>query len=321
MRAIRLDRFGGPEVLHAVTVETPEPGPGEVLVRVEAASVNPADWKLRAGMLPRFGPPPFVLGRDFAGTVAAIGPDATGVAVGDRAGSIAVGDRVHGFSPINPLRGSHAEYVTAAVDQIAVLPAGFDPVPAAGLPLAGVTAYQPLVHVADLQPGQRVLVHAAAGGIGHLAVQIVKALGGHVIGTARAANHALLRELGADEVIDYTAVDFTEVVRDVDVVLDPISGDYGLRSLDVLRPGGVLLDVRGTGPDRETTSRAAAERGLRFVPFGYTPSGTDLAALDELVSKGALRVHVAEALPLDEAAKAHQLVESGHVAGKVVLVP
>ena len=312
MRAIRLDEFGGPAVLRTVDVPAPLPGPGEVQVRVAAASVNPADWKLRAGLLPRFGPPPFILGRDFAGTVSATAPDVT---------AYRVGDQVYGLAPLAPLRGAHAEYVTAPVAQLAPAPRGLDPVHAAALPLAGLTAYQPLAQVAPVRPGQRVLIHAAAGGVGHLAVQIARARGGYVIGTARAERHTALRALGADELIDYPAVRFEEVVADIDVVLDPVSDDYALRSLDVLRPDGVLVDVRGTGPDRGPVTAEAARRGLRYVPFGHTPSGADLVELGKLVEAGAVRVRVAEVLPLTEAARAHELVESGRVAGKVVLVP
>ncbi|GAA2159358.1 zinc-binding dehydrogenase [Actinomadura napierensis] len=170
-----------------------------------------------------------------------------------------------------------------------------------------------LVQVAGVGKGQRVLVHAAAGGVGHLAVQIAKARGAHVIGTARAAKHAFLRELGADELVDYTRDDFAEVVRDVDVVLDPIAGDYGPRSLRTLKDGGILIDVRGTGPDRTEVRARAEELGLRFVQFGFTPSG-----LAEIARSG-VRAVVDEVLPLWEAAKAHELSETGRMTGKIVL--
>ncbi len=305
MKAISQRVFGGPEVLDVVEADRPAPGPGEVVVRVHAAGVNPADWKRRAGMLRRFGEPPFTIGLDLAGVVAS---------AGDR---FQPGDRV--FGAVRPPRGSYAEFVAAPEDALALVPPGLDHVHAAALPTAGLTAWQPLVRVAGLEPGQRVLVHAASGGIGHLAVQIAKARGAHVIGTARRHKHDFLRGLGADELIDYTTTDFTTVARDVDVVLDPISGEYGPRSLETLAPQGVLLDVRGTGPDRSAVRALAAARGLRYVEFGFTPSGADLAAIGDLVTSGALRVVVDRTFPLAEAAKAHELSETGRVAGKIVL--
>jgi NADPH:quinone reductase-like Zn-dependent oxidoreductase len=282
MRAVSLRAFGGPEVLEIAEIPRPEPGPGEVLVRISAAGVNPADWKLRAGMLPKFGGPPMTPGLDLPG-------------------------------------GSYAEFVPVPEDRLAPVPPGFDHVLAAALPTAGLTSWQPLVRVAAVAPGQKVLVHAAAGGLGHLAVQIAKARGAYVIGTARAGKHAFLRELGADEAVDYAQVDFADAVRNVDVVLDPISGDYGPRSLDTLAPGGMLIDVRGTGPDRRAVREQAKERGLRYVEFGFTPSGADLERVAALVQDGALRIIVEEVLPLRDAAKAHELIESGRATGKIVL--
>jgi NADPH:quinone reductase-like Zn-dependent oxidoreductase len=187
--------------------------------------------------------------------------------------------------------------------------------------VVGLTAWQPLTSVASVEPGHRVLVHAAAGGIGHLAVQIAKASGAYVIGTARADKHAFLRDLGADQLIDYTTTDFAAIAHDVDVVLDPISGDYGPRSLDILAPGGVLIDVRGTGPDRTAVRQQAEARGVRFVEFGFTPSGSDLERITELVEQGRLRVAVDRVLPFDAVAAAHELSEGNRVRGKIVLRP
>jgi NADPH:quinone reductase-like Zn-dependent oxidoreductase len=258
-------------------------------------------------MLPHFGPPPFVLGRDFSGVVTATGPGVVG---------FEPGDDVFGCAP----SGAHAEYVVAPAGFLARKPVGLDHAHAAALPLAGLTAWQSLVQVAGVRAGQRVLVHAAAGGVGHLAVQIAAAHGAHVVGTARAAKHDLLLALGAAEMIDYTAGPFEAAAHDFDIVLDPVSGDYGLRSLRVLAPGGVLLDVRGTGPDREPIRAEAARRDARFVQFGFSPSGADLARLGADVVAGAVRVRLAEVLPLADAATAHRIVEAGRVTGKVVLV-
>jgi NADPH:quinone reductase-like Zn-dependent oxidoreductase len=309
MRAVSQETFGGPEVLHLYDVDRPSPAHDEVLVRVQAASVNPADWKIRAGLVRRFGDPPFILGRDFSGIVEATGTDVR---------TLLPGDEVYGFTSMR--HGSHAEYITAPATQMARKPPSLDHIHAAAVPLAGITAWQPLVRCANVQPGQRVLVHAAAGGIGHLAVQIAKAHGAYVIATARATKHEFLRDLGADELIDYTQTAFESATHDIDVVLDPISDGYGVRSLNVLRPGGILIDVRGTGPDRTRVRAESARRNLRFTEFSYTPSGTDLDELTNLIETGALHVKVTEVLPLDAAAKAHQIVETGRVAGKVVLV-
>jgi NADPH:quinone reductase-like Zn-dependent oxidoreductase len=309
MQAISQRAFGAPEVLELVEVDRPPPGPGEVQVKVNAAGVNPADWKTRAGLLSTAVPSPFILGLDVCGMVSAVGPDVT---------RFAVGDEVYGCTL--PPRGSYAQYTVAAQSALATA-AGLDPVHAAALPIAGLTAWQPLVNVATVRAGQRVLVHAAAGGVGHLAVQIAKSLGAYVIGTARPAKHAFLRELGADEVLDYTSVDFTAVLHDIDVVIDPIGEEYGPRSLEVLTAGGTLVDVRGTGPDRTEIRALASQRGLRYIEFKVQRSGADLEHLTDLVTSGALRVMVSQTLPLADAAKAHELIESGRTQGKLVLLP
>nr|WP_310724389.1 NADP-dependent oxidoreductase [Streptomyces sp. N2A] len=308
MRAVSQRVFGGPEVLEVIETERPVPGPGEVLVRVHAAGVNPADWKRRSGLLGRPGEPPFVLGLDLSGVVEAVGGQVTRFRPGDAV-----------FAAVLPPRGTYSEYVAVPEDFLAFVPAGLDHLHAAALPTAALTAWQPLIKVAGVQAGQRVLIHAAAGGIGHLAVQIAKSRGAHVIGTARQDKHDFLRGLGADELIDYTTVDFEEVARDIDVVLDPISGAYGPRSLATLTPQGVLLDIRGTGPDRTVVRERAAELGLRYVEFGFTPAGSDLQEIGELVARGALKVVVDQALPLEEAGKAHELSATGRVKGKIVL--
>ncbi len=231
MRAISQDTLGGPEVLREIRLERPGPRVNEVLVRVRAAGVNPTDWKHRAtgGFL---GEPPYVLGWDVAGTVEAVG---IGVA------AFRPGDEVFGMLSYPYGHGSHAEYVSAPARVFAPRPAGIDHVQAGALPLVSLTAWQALVERADVRPGQRVLIHAAAGGVGHVAVQIAKARGAHVIGTASAAKHDFLRSLGVDEPLDYRERDFAEVVRDVDVVLDTIGGDTGMRSLRVVRPGGIVV--------------------------------------------------------------------------------
>ncbi|MEV0533961.1 NADP-dependent oxidoreductase [Kitasatospora sp. NPDC050463] len=308
MHAVSQRSFGGPEVLALVESDRPKPGPGEVLVRVHAAGVNPADWKIRSGNVRRFGEPPFTLGLDLSGVVEAVGAEVSRFRPGDAV-----------FGNAFPPHGAYAQYAVTSERWLASVPQGLDHVHAAALPTVGLTAWQSLTRAVSLSAGQRVLIHGAAGGIGHLAVQIAKARGAYVIGTARAGKHAFLYDLGADEVIDYTQVDFSQAVRDVDVVLDPIADDYGPRSLTVLASGGSLVDVRGTGPDRSTVREQAAARGLRFVEFGFTPSGTDLESIGELAEAGALQVSVEKVLPLREASEAHRLSEGGRVKGKVVL--
>jgi NADPH:quinone reductase-like Zn-dependent oxidoreductase len=297
--------FGGPEVLDVVEAEKPVPGEGHVLVRVHAAGVNPADWKIRNGLVT--GELPLTVGLDLSGVVESVGTGVTG---------FRPGDEVYGVT--FPPNGSYAEYVAVSEDFVALKPESVDHVHAAALPIAALTAWQPLTRLFPVGPGHRVLIHAAAGGVGHLAVQIAKARGAYVIGTARAAKHDFLRELGADELIDYTTSDFAKS-RDLDFVLDPISGEYGPRSLDTLKPDGSLVDIVGHGPDRTEVRRKADELGLRFTEFYVTASGADLAEIAKSVDAGSLRVSVADVLPLEEAAKAHELSESGRVRGKLVL--
>ncbi|WP_410655277.1 NADP-dependent oxidoreductase [Amycolatopsis sp. lyj-112] len=305
MRKIQQDSFGGPDVLRIVETEKPVPGDGQVLVRVHAAGVNPADWKIRNGLV--VGDLPLTVGLDLSGVVDSAGPGTT---------RFRPGDEVYGVT--FPPNGSYAEYVAVSEGTLALKPRSFDHVEAAALPIAALTAWQPFTRLFPVGPGHRVLVHAAAGGVGHLAVQIAKARGAYVIGTAREAKHAFLRDLGTDELLDYTTSDFTKS-QVVDVVLDPISGDYGPRSLDTLEPGGALIDIVGHGPDRTEVRRKAEELGLRFDEFYVSPSGTDLAEIATLADAGSLRVSIAEVLPLEQAAKAHELSESGRVQGKLVL--
>ncbi|MFJ1967900.1 NADP-dependent oxidoreductase [Streptomyces sp. NPDC087903] len=308
MRVISQDALGGPEVLGVKEVERPSPRPNEVLVRVRAAGLNPTDWKHRAngGFL---GKPPFVLGWDVSGVVEAVG---IGVA------RFAPGDEVFGLLPYPFGHGSHAEYVIAPARALAPKPAGIDHTQAGALPLVSLTAWQALVETADVRPGQRVLVHAAAGGVGHVAVQIAKARGAYVIGTASAGKHDFLRELGVDETIDYRETDFTEAVKDVDVVLDTLGGEYSTRSLRVLRPGGIVVSILPVGSD--DFPREAERLGVRAVRMLVDASRTGLRAIAELVEAGKLRATIAGTFPLADAAEAHALGDTGRTTGKLVLV-
>ncbi|AWW36273.1 NADP-dependent oxidoreductase [Streptomyces cadmiisoli] len=308
MRAISQDVLGGPEVLKEVRIERPAPRPNEVLVRVRAAGLNPTDWKHRAsgGFL---GEPPFVLGWDVSGVVAE-----TGVGVA----RFAPGDEVFGMLPYPFGHGSHAEYVTVPARALVPKPAGVDHVQAGALPLVSLTAWQALVETADVRPGQRVLIHAAAGGVGHVAAQIAKSRGAYVIGTASAGKHDFLREIGVDEAIDYRTTDFSEAVRDVDVVLDTVGGETSVRSLSVLRPGGLVVSILPVGSDE--FYEEAERLGVRALRMLVDADRAGMNAIAGLVAENKLRASVAATFPLGEAAKAHALGDTGRTTGKLVLV-
>ncbi|MEV4005043.1 NADP-dependent oxidoreductase [Actinomadura sp. NPDC049753] len=226
---------------------------------------------------------------------------------------IAALDEVFGMLRYPFGAGSHAEYVAAPSRTFVAKPPAIDHVQAGALPLAALTAWQALVDTADVREGRRVLIHTAAGGVGHLAVQIAKARGAHVIGTASEGKHAFLRGIGVDEPIDYRSVDFAEVVRDVDVVLDTIGGDYGPRSLRVLRPGGTLVSVVLSKLDAMDTTGVRAENLL------VEPDHHALEQIAALAEAGRLRAEIDSVFPLEEAAKAHERGETGRVTGKIVL--
>ncbi len=307
MRAVQQKSLGEPDVLAVVDLPRPTPRTNEVLVRVAAASVNPTDWKHRrnGGFL---GEPPFVLGWDLSGVVEEVG---IGVS------RFAPGDRVFGMLSYPFGHGAHAEYVTAPAAWFAPTPESLDHVQAAALPLVSLTAWQALVENARIQPGQRVLVHAAAGGVGHVAVQIAKARGAYVIGTASAAKHDFLRDLGADEVIDYRETAFAEAVSDVDAVLDTIGGETSLASLRTLRPGGIVVSILPVGSD--DLFREAEQLGVRAVRMLVDSSRHDLVSITELVEQGTLRATIAEVFPLEQAAEAHRRGETNRTTGKLVL--
>lgn len=307
MRAIRQESFGGPEVLHEARVPRPKPGIGEILVRVRAAGVNPTDWKHRAA--PGWaGSLPLVLGWDAAGIVEEVGLGVT---------LFAPGDAVFGMLPYPHGVGSHAELVVGPTRAFARVPDGIDFVQAGALPLAALTAWQALVDTAGVEPGDRVLVHAAAGGVGHLAVQIAKARGAYVIGTASEPKHEFVRSLGADEVIDYRTEDFAETVRDIDTALDTIGGDYQLRSLRTLRPGGLMVSTLPR--PAEGLFERASELGVRARLILVEADRAGMLAIAELAARGALRATIAGTFPLGEAASAHAEGETGRTAGKLVL--
>jgi NADPH:quinone reductase-like Zn-dependent oxidoreductase len=311
MRAVVFDAPGGPDVLRVAEVDRPEPLPTEVLVRIHAAGVNPVDWKTRSGkgMAALLGEPPFPLGWDVGGVVEEVGMGVT---------RLAPGDSVYGMPWFPRPAGAYGEYVTAPSRHFARAPEGLDHVHAAALPLAVLTAWQALVDTARIAADQRVLVHAAAGGVGHLAVQIAKARGAEVLGTARAEKHDFLRELGVDRPIDYTAGRWEEEAGEVDLVLDLIgTTEYGQRSLRCLREGGLLIPVP-SGADPSVAEQAERE-GKRATGILVEPDGRALDDIAALVAEGGLRVEVSEVLPLAEAGRAHELGEQGRTRGKLVL--
>jgi NADPH:quinone reductase-like Zn-dependent oxidoreductase len=307
MRAVRQTTLGGPEVLELVEVPRPVPGPTEVLVRVTAAGVNPVDWKtrLRGGFL---GEPPFTVGWDVAGVVLSLGFGVT---------RFEPGDRVFGMPRFPREAAAYAEYVTSPSRQLARIPEGLGDVEAAALPLAGLTAWQALVDTAAVRRGYRVLILAAAGGVGHLAIQIAKHRGAYVIGTARSAKHAFLASLGADEVVDYTTEAVEERVGDADVLVDLVGGETVAHALGAVRDGGLCVTMAsGAGVD------ALRERGggrVRVAGMLVEPDRAGMEAIASLAAERALRPHVAQTFPLAEAARAHQLSEEGRMQGKLVL--
>ncbi|GAA4481567.1 NADP-dependent oxidoreductase [Rhodococcus olei] len=305
MQAVIQNVLGAPEVLETVEVERPVPRRGEVLVRVHASGVNPVDAAVRSGAFPLLGAPPFGVGWDISGVVEEAG-------AGSR---FAVGDEVYGMPLFPRAATGYAEYVLAPSTQVASKPATLDHVQAAALPLAALTAWQGLVGAAGVGAGDRVLIHRAAGGVGHLAVQIAKARGAHVIALASAAKHDFVRGLGADEVIDHRVTDFTEILGDLDVVFD--STGQGARSLRVLRPGGTLVSIV-EHRDHELAAHVESA-GRRFAGVSVEPDHAALEAIAELVDADRIRPHVTETFALADVAKAHELIETGRVRGKIVL--
>ncbi|WP_334956359.1 NADP-dependent oxidoreductase [Nostoc sp.] len=303
IQAIRIHNYGESDVLTLETIAQPEPQPNEVLIRVQAAGVNPLDWKIRAGYMKEIFPMPlpFTPGMDIAGIVEAIGADVK---------ALQVGQEVYGELRM----GAYAQFVTAPEDAIALKPKTLDFVEAASVPMVAMTAYQGLFDHADLKPGQTVLIHAASGGVGMFAVQFAKWKGAHVIGTASAANAEFVQSLGADQVIDYNATPFEQVVENVDVVLDTLGGDTQARSYSVVKPGGIMVSTSAP-PD----AQKAEERGIRAEMMNMKPSASLLEEIASLVDSGQVKTLVAQTFSLSEARQAQELSQGGHVRGKIVL--
>ena len=305
MKAVRIHEFGGPEVLRVEDLPTPEPGEGEVLVRVSAASVNPVDYKIRSGSYPKAGPDqlPIALGRDVCGTVERLGP---GVA------SLEPGDVVYAMLPQG--RGGYAEYVALPAEICARKPETIDAIAAASVPLAALTAWQGLFDHGGLKDGQHVLIHGASGGVGHFAVQLAVAKGARVTATARGEDRVFLEGLGAERVVDYKSERFEDVVRNVNVVFDLVAGETQDRSWAVLKEGGAMVSTLAA-PSKEK----AADRHAHAAHFMAHPDGGQLAEVARLIDEGKVRPAVEKVYPLEGAAEAERYLENEHVQGKVVL--
>ncbi|MCL6627168.1 NADP-dependent oxidoreductase [Alicyclobacillus shizuokensis] len=306
MRAVYIEAYGGRDQLKYGELPRPAIGADDVLIEVHAAGVNPVDWKIREGYLKQrlnytF---PLILGWDAAGVVVETGWNVTQFRVGDKVFT----------RPAIERNGSYAEYLAAPERLVAPIPKNISFEEAASIPLAGLTAWQALVDTAQVRAGDKVLVHAGAGGVGVYAIQIAKAYGAYVATTVSERNLDLVRSLGADVVIDYVQEDFVERVRDYDIVLDTMGGDVQRRSYDVLKPGGILVSIINP-PDPDT----AAKHRVRAEYFFLEPDGKKLAKLGELVEQGRVRPVVGHVFPLEQAAKAHELSESHHARGKIVL--
>jgi NADPH:quinone reductase-like Zn-dependent oxidoreductase len=297
LRAVLVHETGSPDVLSFEETERPEPGGGEVLIRVHAVSVNPIDWKYRRGFIPK--QLPAVLGNDVSGTVEL-----------SRADGFSAGDEVFGIAA----SGGYAEFATAPARVIAKKPAGVSHEQAAAIPVAGLTAWQALFDRANLQRGQTALIAGAAGGVGHFAVQFAKHAGARAVGSGSSRNRDFVLGLGADEYVDYTHQDVAESVSDVDVVFDTVGGDTTRSLLAAVRAGGALITIAGAVPEQ-----AATERGVHAELLVMSPSSEQLAGIAELVAAGDVRVEIAETFPLSEVQRAHTLSESGHTRGKIVL--
>jgi NADPH:quinone reductase-like Zn-dependent oxidoreductase len=314
MRAIVIEGTGGPDVLTSAEVPLPQKVNAEFLVKVVAAGVNPIDAKTRSGSgvswaIPTF---PAVLGNEFSGIVVESPFEAHQIKPGDEVYGLTIVPRIAG--------GSYAEYVTVNAMNLSRKPTALSHVEAAGVPLAALTAWGMVVEIAKAHEGQRILIHAGAGGVGHFAVQFARFFGAYVITTGSTRNVSWLQELGANEVIDYSEERFDEVVSNVDVVIDLIGNvtdDTGTRSLSVLRPGGILINVpSGSWP---TLMEDATEAGVRATTYKLLPDGATLAIISRLLQSGDVRVFVDQVYDLDKACDAHAALETGHTRGKIVL--
>ena len=313
MRALVIDRLGEASELHLAEVPAPIPVVDELIVRVIAAGINPIDAKTRAGKGAAAAIPiyPAILGNDFSGVV---------VHSPYEAFPLQPGDEVYGMARVPRTSGTYAEYVPVSSMSVTRKPATLSHIEAAAVPLAALTAWGLVVDMAAAGPGQRMLIHAGSGGVGHFAVQLARHAGAHVIATGSTRNLGFLRELGAHEVIDYTTQRFEEELSGLDSVIDLIGNvhdDTGTRSLRVLRPGGILVNApTGSWP---TLMNEAAAVNIRATRYKVSADARTLDRITQLIDDGTVRVHVDRVFDLAEGAEAHRLLETGHTRGKIVL--
>jgi NADPH:quinone reductase-like Zn-dependent oxidoreductase len=306
MQAYRIHRFGGPEALEEEWIPVPEPGPGEGLIRVKAASLNPVDIKTREGRYPlvRLDRLPYTLGRDCAGIL----EETVG-----RIPGVEAGDAVYAF--VGQGQGTFAQFATAPLEGIARKPLSLDFLTAAAVPLAGLTAWQGIFEHGGLKAGQRLLIHGASGGVGHLAVQFAKAADTEVFVTASSNAAGFLRSLGADHVIDYKSQDFRQEAREVDVVFDLIGGETQERSWDVLKHGGALISTLN-----EPSQEKAREKHARAARYTARPDGRQLAKIADLIDRGKVRIQITRIYNFPQMELAQRELEAGHQRGKLVVV-
>ncbi len=306
MKAIRIHAFGGPDVLKFEELLIPEPVEGEFLVKVEAASVNPVDYKIREGKYRAVQADklPLVMGRDVAGIVATLGPQAND--------QLKEGDAVYAMLGLD--RGGYAEYAVVKATEATRRPASADAIAAAAVPLAGLTAWQGLFRYGELREGQRVLIYGGSGGVGHFAIQFAKAKGAHVIAIASGAHLDFVRSIGADEAIDYQKQRFEDIVRDVDLVYDLIAGETQERSFAVLKRGGILVSTLAE-PDQEK----ARAHGVRALRYTVNENAAELDEIARLIDAGKVSPKVSKVFSLAEAAEAQQYLAEAHPEGKIVL--
>ena len=304
MRAVVAHEYGAPDVLKIEQVQRPEPNEDEALVRVIASSVNPADPLTLSGKYAKeFGTHlPLIPGYDIAGVVEKTGANLT---------KLKVGDAVYGYPTFG---GGWADYVTVKEWEVAAKPKSLNFVEAAAVPMGALTAWQALVDVAKLQPGQTILIHGGSGGVGSFAVQIAKARGARVIATASTANQDVLKQLGADVAVDYTKTKFEDVAKDVDAVLDPVGKETLARSYGVVKKGGIVMSLVAR-PDPAELQK----HGIRGAGISAHADADDLTEIAQLIDAGKIKPIVTEVLPLTDAVKAQQQAATHHTRGKVVL--
>jgi len=303
MKAVRIHEFGGPEVLKYEDIPEPQPGPGEIRIRIIAAGVNPMDWKMRKGLVGKL-PLPMVIGLDVAGVVDSLGQ-----------GGVFFQPEEEVFAKLSMGDGGYAEYTVVDSNQVARKPGSIGFVESAAIPTAGLAAWQALFDIAGLEKGQSVLIHGAAGGVGTFAVQFAKWKGAFVVATASGTNVEFLKSIGADAVINYTNQRFEEIVCNMDVVLDTVGGDTFDRSWGVLKPGGFLVSTVASIPEG-----AAEEHGVHAQTLITRADGKELARISEVIDEMKVKPVVTNILPLSDAQKAHEMSESRHTRGKIVLL-